>query len=346
MADPNVKPASFAEAKELARRNMLAVQAQAENEATQTEQQSTDDDDDIVLPSQKSPAPDEDDSEDADDASTDDDDEEEDDEDEDESDDDSDDDGDGDTDDDGDEEDSKPDPKRKPSRRSKRIDKLKAEIRDLKAGSADQEERLLKRIQEEQARRAALEAAERQRQAEDRQIEAEMAEYLGSDDEYRTAVRAALNGDPFEAEKARAWDERREIFGKLNRRAEMRVNQRAAEIFWQSTEGLPGVDKEILEKADFGAVLKHLHEAGFAVAERKAQAEIAKRDARIAKLEAQVKTKKIKRAATSTKTPLEGGTPARPREEKSIYQQAMLPDGRIDRTKFEELRRQAQRSQI
>lgn len=333
MADINAIPVSFEEAKELARRNMLTVRAQAENDAKQAAQQ---DDEDEAVEDEDQGEEDADAAEagDADETQeAEDDDDQEDDDDESESD---------DTDDDerDDDEDSQS-KKRKPSRRSKKIEKLQDRIKQLEAANSDSEERLLQRLRDEQARRAALEAEQRQREAEDRALETEMSEYLGSDQEYRAAVRAALNGDPFEAEKAKAWDERREIFGKLTRRAETRVNQRVAEIFWQATEGLSGVDREVLQKAEFGQVLKHLHDAGAQAAEKKSKAEIDKRDAKIARLEAQLKSKSVKRAATATKTPLEGGTPVKSEPKKSIYQQSMNEDGTINREKFERLRRNA-----
>lgn len=342
MPDKNAIPASFEEAKALARQNMMAAQAQTEEDATQAVRAQTEDDETVDQTREPS-ASDEDDSEDTDEVATEDEDGEEDDDSDESEDDDAEEDDEDSTDDD---DEPVVDQKRKPSRRSKKIEKLQDKIKRLEANSADSEERLLKRIQDEQARRAALETEQRQRAAEDQQIESEMAEYLGSDQEYRTAVRAALNGDPFEAEKAKTWDERREIFGKLNRRAEMRVNQKAAEIYWSSTEGLAGIDSKILEKADFGTVLRHLHEAGGKAAEAAAQAELAKRDAKIARLEAQLKTSAVKKAATSTKTPLEGGTTVKATPKKSIYEQSLNDDGSINRTKFDELRRRASMSSI
>lgn len=336
MADTNAIPVSFEEAKELARRNMLTVRAQAENDAKRAAQQDDEDEaveaeDQVDEDADAAEADDADDDQEAEDDGGD-----EGDDDESEPDDDADDD-----DNERDDDEDSQSKKRKPSRRSKKIEKLQDRIKQLEAANSDSEERLLQRLRDEQARRAALEAEQRQREAEDRALETEMSEYLGSDQEYRAAVRAALNGDPFEAEKAKAWDERREIFGKLTRRAEMRVNQRVAEIFWQATEGLPGVDREVLQKAEFGQVLKHLHEAGAQGAERKAKTEIDKRDAKIARLEAQLKAKSVKRAATTPKTPLEGGTPVKPAPKKSIYAESMNEDGTINREKFERLRRNA-----
>lgn len=343
MADTNATiPASFKEAKEAARQNMMkAARTLAENEAKPAPQLSTEDDED---PTDESLVPaassEQDESEDVENPTedVDDDEDEEDDESEDS-------DGDDDEDDDVTDEDKEsktPDPKRKPTRRSKKIQKLQSENERLRTESASVEERILERLRTEQARTAALEAEKRQREAEDRQIESEMDEYLGSDTEYQTAVTAMMNGDVFEAEKARLWHERRQIVGKLNRRAETRVNQRAAEIYWASTGDLPGVDKQILEKSDFGAVLKHLHAAGYTVAASEAKKEIEKRDAKIARLEAELKQKRVKRAATSTTTPIEGGSPVARRPEKSIYEQSMDPVTRkIDRNKFAEFQRRA-----
>lgn len=343
---PDAIPASFDEAKEAARQAMLAARAQAnQTDATPVPNEHPTEDDE---PSEA----------DVEDASTDDEDPEEDlvdGDDEDDADDDE------ESEDDDDESDDEPEAsdeeadkpvekksdKRKPSRRSKRINKLQAEVERLRSEREQDEDRLLKRLEQEQARRAALEAEKRQRDQEDQAIEAEMADYLGTDDDYRKAVRAALNGDVFEAEKAKVWDERREIFGKLNRRAETRVNQKAAEIFWASTGELAGVDKEVLQKQDFGSVLKHLHAAGYAVAATEAKKEIDKRDAKIARLEASLKVKSVKKAATSTRTPLEGGTPVRPKAEKSLYEQALDPNTMtIDRDKFNQLKRRASQSAL
>ena len=348
MANEATTPASFEEAKALARKNMLAARANSANDdATPAQTASTETDDEPTPVTQTSTPSAEDEPEESPDtpaAEADETDDEDDDESEDV--DETDDDEESDEDADDDEEEAprpKPEAKRKPSRRSKRIQTLQQKIADLEANSANAEERLLQRLEQEQARRVALENEKRQREADERALEAEMQEYLGSDDEYQAAVDAALRGDVFEAEKARAWHERRQIVGKLSRRAEARVNQRAAEIFWSSTEGLPGVAKQVLEKSDFGSVLKHLHAAGYSAAASEAKREVEKRDAKIARLEAQLATKKVKTAArAATADPVEGGTPVPPRKEKSIYEQALDPvTQRIDRDKFNELRRKA-----
>lgn len=347
MADAN---AQFSEAKEAARQRMLEAQAATAklNEVQATDP--TDDDDDPTETPAEAPdeAPEEPDDEETetDDESSDDD------EDDDEEEDDL---PAAESDQDPDDEEDKPQPKRKPSRRSKKInklqshnDELQARLEKLESERDARDEQLLTRFQEEQARRVALEAEQRQREADDRALEAEMAEYLGTDEEYASAVRAALRGDAFEAEKANLWNERREIVGKLNRRAEARVNQKAAEIFWTSTEGLTGVDKNVVSELDFGGVLKYLHQKGYEIGRAELQKEVDKRDAKIARLEAQNKQAKVKTAVkeSTKKTPLEGGSPVPPKQEKSIYEQSMRPDGTIDRAKFDELRRLSQRSAL
>lgn len=336
-------PASFSEAKELARRRMKEAEARAESEEVDATPQPTppasepDHEDDTPTPASKpeepddDPDPDEEEDED-DDASDDDDDDPEDDEDDDESDD--------------DEEQAprqKPDQKRRPNRRSKRIQKLQQELTELKNSREQDEERILARLQEEQARRVALEQEKRQREADDRALEAEMAEYLGTDEEYQASIEAMMRGDVFETDKVRTWHERRQIVGKLNRRAEARVNQKAAEIFWASTEGLAGVDKKVLQEQDFGSVLKHLHAAGYSAARAEAKKEIDKLTQQVARLQAQAKERRVERVAKAAKSdPVEGGGPVAPRREKSIYEQAMDPNTRtIDRKKFDELRRKA-----
>jgi hypothetical protein len=346
----DIHPASLKDAKELARQRMLDARALAEEGAKQEPERQDDDDEPTPAPRPAPAAEDEDPDPEPDEG----DDEDEGDDDEPDSDDESDDDDEPDaSDQDDDAEDDEP-PARapqkraKPSRRSKKIQKLQETIAKLEANSATQEERLLQRLQEESARRAALEAEQRQREAEDRAIESEMQEYLGSDDDYRKAIKAALNGDVFEAEKARGWDERREIFGKLVRRAEARVNQQAAEIYWRETKDLPGIDARVLEQASFGDVLKHLHKAGYATAVSEANKEIARLEAKIARLEAQATSSKVKKVAKAAKAdPVEGGTSVRPSPQKSIYEQAMDPiTKKIDRQKFQELRRRAEMSSL
>lgn len=332
-------PASFEEAKELARRQMLA-EAQA---------RSSEDD---ATPSQP-PIPDAD-AEDAPDEAADpqvaeSDDEPEDDADDDEADEEGDEptpdaDTSDDEPDDEPEPDDRPEPKRKASRRSKRVSRLEQQNKDLEAKLASfeaereqSEERILERLQQEQARRAALEAEQKQREADDRAIEAEMHEYLGSDEEYQAAIAAALQGDVLAQERAREWHDRRQQFTKLNRRAEARVNAKAAQIFWDSTSDLPGVDREILQKADFGTVLQHLHAAGIASEQGRQAKELEKRDAQIARLQGELKQLKVAKVpqAARRSDPLEGGTPIPTRATQDPYAEMLNPDGSINREKFE-----------
>ena len=354
MADKNATiPRSLEEAKELAHQRMLDARARAESEdATPAPTQPAEDDEDESTQDPPKPSPsDEDESHESDDEATDEDDDEEDTEDDDDSEGSDDETEDDDDESDDDEDERKPEPKsekRKPSRRSKRITKLQDEIRELRQAREQDEERLLQKLEQEQARRAALEQEKRQREAEDRALEAEMAEYLGSDDEYQAGIKAMMNGDIFEADKVRTWHERREIVGKLSRRAEARVNQKAAEIFWASTGELPGVDKKVLQEQDFGSVLKHLHAAGSASAQAEAKKEIAKLEQKVARLEAQLKTKNVTNVAKAKRSdPVEGGAPVTPRKERSIYEQAIDPTTRkIDHEKFAQLREKARASSL
>lgn len=335
--------ALFQEGKERARLAMLAVRDTApgtDAQAVQTQQDIEDDDDEVEDEENASPS---DQDVESDDLTSEEEDDDSDDDDEDDSDDDD------ETDDDesdDDEEAPPPDPKskRKANRRSKKVKNLRAEVERLKADAAGSDDRLLKRFEEEQARRVALENEKRQREANDREIEQEMTEYLGSDQEYREAVKAALNGDLALAEQAKLWDERRDVFGKLTRRAEALVNQKAANIYWSVSENLPGVDKNILGTASFGEVLKHLHESGARVTEEKFKKELEKRDQKIARLEAKSTEKKVKKATSAPSPTLEGGTPAKKTAKKSIYELSMKPDGSIDREKFAALRLQTGRA--
>lgn len=227
----------------------------------------------------------------------------------------------------------KPEPNKKKTRRSKSITKLKARnteletrLAELESNASGLEERVTQRVQEAQRQVAELEQQRRQREQEDAAIEQEVLQYLGTEQDYRNAVRAALNGDTEAAERARIWDANREVVTKLARRAEGFVKKQAAEIFWTATADLEGVDRNILQTASLGQLLPYLHKTGYDIGFAASQKEVEKLTKKITRLEAQGSENKVKKVVKAPQ-PIDTGKPVKPKAEKTIYQRAL--DGEI-----------------
>lgn len=226
-------------------------------------------------------------------------------------------------------------PKKK-TRRGKTIARLKETNSQLQARLAerdqetsDLEERVTKRVQDAQRQIAELEHQRRQRDQEDAQIEQEVLQYLGTEQDYRAAVRAALNGDQEAAKRARIWDANREVVTKLARRAEGFVKKQAAEIFWTATADLDGVDRNILQTASLGQLLPYLHKTGYDIGFAAGQQELEKLQKKISRLEARGTEDKIKKA-TKAPQPIDTGKPVKPTKQKTIFGSALAGDISID----------------
>lgn len=231
------------------------------------------------------------------------------------------------------------DKKSKKTRRSQKVNKLSTRIKELEQKLETSESTMLERLQQEQQRRAQLEAQQRQREQEAAQVEQELAGYLGSPAQYEAAVSAALDGDVEAQEIVKGWRQNRQVVQKLTLRAEQVVNQRAAQVFWEATQGLEGLDRDVLQEASMPDVLRHLYEAGGSVTKAHYEKEIATRDRRIATLEARIKGQKVKNVAKQA-APIESGRPVPAPKAKTTNPYAKLMDesGRIVPGALEKLR--------